>query len=224
MMNSRDEGVGQHRRAWDAIPWVVNGSASAAEQRWVDEHVRGCADCRTELARQRELQAAVAHEMKPLADVDAGVKRLFKRIDQAGQPAIAASHGRMAPTRSRPMRTLTLWLAAAVIVEAVGISVLGVGLLWRSGPARDYQTLSDSAANQPRATIRIVPAPTMQLGELQQQLQALNLMLVSGPNTLGAYGLAPHGEHPSHDAQLAGLRAIAGMRLVEPIAAEGRSP
>ena len=49
-----------HLRAWDLLPWVVNGRASAEQVQWVDAHVAGCDDCRAELAWQRSLHRAIA--------------------------------------------------------------------------------------------------------------------------------------------------------------------
>jgi anti-sigma factor RsiW len=223
-MNNPHKVAGDHRRVWDVIPWVVNGSASAAEQRLVDEHVQVCADCRSELARQRSVQTAVAQAVAPVTDVDAGLKRLFKRIDETTDHRIASVPGGLARRGWQRMGTINHWLAAAVIVEAVGLSALGMGLMLRSAPEHEYQTLSESAAAPKRATLLIVPAPSMQLGELQHQLHALNLTVVSGPTAVGAYALAPHSDQPSQEAQIASLRAVPGMRLVEPIAAvEGKS-
>ena len=211
--------TGDHRRAWDAIPWVVNGRASAAEQQWLHEHVQACADCRLELARQRHLHSALAQEIEPVTDVDAGVRRLFKRIDENTDHRTAGGPGGVQRHRWLANSTINHWLVAAVLVEAVGLSALGVGLLWRGTPDGDYQTLSESAPAVRRAAILIVPAASLTLGELQQQLQALNLHVVSGPDAVGAYALAPLGERPDRDAQIAALRALPGMRLVEPIVA-----
>lgn len=223
-MNNPHRAAGDHRRAWEVIPWVINGSASAAEQRLVDEHVQVCADCRLELARQRSLQVAVAQEMNPLADVDAGLKRLFKRIDETTDHRIAAGAGGLARQRWQGTGAINHWLVAAVVVEAVGLSALGMALVLRGAPEYEYQTLSEATSVPKRATILIVPVPSMQIGELQQQLHALNLTVVSGPNAVGAYALAPHGDQPNQEVQIASLRALPGMRLVEPIAAvEGKS-
>ena len=83
-----------HRRAWEAIPWVVNGSANAAQRRLLDAHLSGCDDCRLELARQRELQSAIASEPPPaVGDVDTGLQRLFARIDRASGDGQAAPSG-----------------------------------------------------------------------------------------------------------------------------------
>jgi hypothetical protein len=223
-MHNPHRAAGDHRRAWDVIPWVVNGSASVAEHRLVDEHVRVCADCRIELARQRSVQAAVAQEMNPMTDVDAGLKRLFKRIDETTDHNIAAAPGSPARRHGQGMGAINHWLAAAVVVEAVGLSAMGVALVLRGAPEPEYQALTETASAPKRATILIVPVPSMQVGELQQQLQALNLSVVSGPNAAGAYALAPNTDQPNQQTQIASLRALAGMRLVEPIApVDGKS-
>ena len=207
-MNNPHRAEGDHRRAWDVIPWVVNGSASVSEQRLIDEHVQVCADCRLELARQRRLQSAVAQEVNPVTDVDAGLKRLFKRIDESTDHRIAATPGGGLARRGwHGMAVINHWLVAAVVVEAMGLSALGVALVLRGASEPEYQTLTEAAAAPKRATILIVPAPSMRIDELQRQLHALNLPVVSGPNAVGAYELAPKDDQPAHEPQISSLRA-----------------
>jgi anti-sigma factor RsiW len=211
---------GEHRRAWDLIPWVVNGRATAAQRRLLDAHLPTCDDCRLELSRQRELQAAIAGDAPPaVGDVEGGLQRLFARIDRADEESTAAAAGAGAPRRE-PRRaapsSLTLGLITAVVVEALALAVLGVGLVTRSDPASGYATLSDAVVGR-GATIRIVPAPDLRFGALQRLLQALELQVVAGPNSVGAYELAPFAEQPARALQIAALRADPGLRLVEPI-------
>lgn len=217
------DAASEHRRAWETIPWVVNGSATAAQRRLLDAHLPTCDDCRLELAHQRELQSAIASKPPPaVGDVDAGLQRLFARIDRAHDDGQAAAAG--APqreTRRAAPSSLSLWLAAAVVVEALALAVLGVGLVARSDPASGYVTLSDSAADR-GATIRIVPAPSMRIDDLQRLLQTLNLQVVAGPNSVGAYDLAPQAEQPARALQISTLRADPALRLVEPIDPSGR--
>jgi hypothetical protein len=216
MMKPTDT-TAEHRRTWDAIPWVVNGRADEDQRRLVDAHVPDCADCRGELARQRELRAAMTSEQAaPLTNADAGLKRLFQRIDDASADAAVASASAPAPRPERrgSARWLVYGLTMAVVVEAIGISVLGMGLLYR---APDYQTLSLPAAAGAQATIRIVPAPSLRADELQRLLQGLNLQVVSGPNAVGAYGLASLAPGTALDKQIDALRAAPGLQLVEPI-------
>jgi hypothetical protein len=86
-------------------------------------------------------------------------------------------------------------------------------------------TLSNAASNR-GATIRIVPAPSLRIDDLQRLLQPLNLQVVAGPNSVGAYDLAPQaaGAGPTaRELQISTLRADPGLRLVEPIDAAGSS-
>ena len=174
-------------------------------------------DGSTDLAWQRALRQALVQPQPPLTDADAGLKRLMRRIDEAG------SEAERAPAEPRGRRTgggpLVTWLAAAVVVEAIGLSVLGAGLLWRDAvPA--YQTLSAPAGEPATVALRIVPAPTLRADELQALLRGLELQIVSGPNAAGAYGLALQTREASAQqvaAKVAALRAAPGMRLVEPV-------
>jgi anti-sigma factor RsiW len=224
-MKNRTDFETEHRRAWEAIPWIVNGSATDGQRQWVDEHVQACDDCRAEFARQSELQAAIAQESAPVTDAEGGLQRLFQRIDHAADEAALAPAGVARPRERRSgFSGLVYGLTFAVVVEAVGISVLGVGLLSHTESAPGYRTLSDVPATGARATIRIVPAAGMSLGDLQQLLQGLQLEVVAGPSESGAYALAPvmaraSVDNKGLDAQIARLRAAPGMRLVEPIRA-----
>jgi len=173
-------------------------------------------DDSTDLAWQRALRQAMAEPPPPLTDAEAGLKRLMRRIDEAEAGAAPAATGR---TR-RGGGPLVPWLAAAVVVEAIGLSVLGAGLLWRDASPAAYQTLSAPAGEPAGVALRIVPAPTLRADELQALLRGLELQIVSGPNAAGAYGLALQARDAGAEqvaAKVAALRAAPGMRLVEPV-------
>jgi hypothetical protein len=217
----------EHLRAWEALPWVVNGRATPEQARWVADHVAGCEDCRAELAWQQRLHdalatptdvAATASTSDPAAE--AGLQRLLARLDDAveEQPA-PVSPVIVTPPRSH---RLTWALAAAVFVQAIGLGVMSLQL----GSVGDagYRTLSEGPGpSAPAATLRVLPDSMMTLAQWQALLQALELQVVSGPNASGAYALAPA---PSATplprvGALARLRASPGIRLAEPI---GTSP
>lgn len=204
-----------HRGSWDAIPWVVNGSAQAPLRHRVEAHLQQCADCRDELARQRALEQAIAQAQPARTDAQAGLRRLMRRIDEAAPDA-----GRGSAERRAGAGSLVRWLAAAVVVEAVGLSVLGAGLLWRDAAAPSYQTLSAPSAESGTVALRIVPTASLRADELQALLNGLELQIVSGPNAAGAYGLALRARDTGAAqvaAKVAALRAAPGIRLVEPV-------
>jgi len=211
----------EHVPVWEAIPWVVNGRATPSQASLVARHVAQCDDCRAELDLQRRLRAALGAspqqdgvwpdaptDSPEEAEVEAGLQRLLARLDDAPEQA---------PSRlgsAAPGRRVTLALAAAVAVQAVGLGVLVLRQAPADAPA--YTTLSETARPS-RATLRVLPDTAMTLAEWQALLQALGLQVVDGPNAAGAYALAPTpGGPPRAPAEaVARLRATPGIRLAE---------
>lgn len=191
-----------HRHAWELIPWVVNGRASDEERTLVETHVRECADCRGELAFQREIQHGMLQTPEPSLDARAGLDQLFKRIDAAETSA---------PVAARTTNVVR-WLVAAVVVEAVGLATLSTGFLV-SAP---YQTLSSPAPSAARASLRAVFAPQLPQSELQALLQRNGLQIVAGPSEAGAYALAMT-TNASTESALAALRADPRVIFAEPV-------
>jgi len=210
-----------HLRAWEALPWVANGRATPEQAAMVEAHLADCADCRAELDWQRRLHAAMSTGAVPGEDdlaVEAGLQRLMARLDAPGERQPLPGLGR---NGSR----LTWALAAAVVVQAVGLGVLGLQLGRPGGDASDatgeYRTLTDAGRAMPSATLRVLPDASMTLSAWHATLQEQGLQVVAGPNSAGAYALAPApatAAHPS-DQVLARLRATPGIRLAEPIGA-----
>ena len=209
-----------HLRAWEALPWVVNGRATPEQARWVAGHVAGCEDCRAELAWQQRLHDALAAPGAATSAGDpaaeAGLQRLLARLDDVADepqpaPLIALS--------SRGPHRLTWALAAAVVVQAVGLGVMSLQL-GSAGDGAAFRTLSEAPSPATlSATLRVLPDATMTLAQWQALLQTLELQVISGPNASGAYALAPAPGTPARlrDASLAQLRASPGIRLAEPI-------
>jgi len=211
-MTMSDEGL-SHTQTWDLIPWVVNGTASAEQRARVDQHLRDCADCRREFALQQQFQAglrddaaAAEHDPRP------GLERLFLRIDAETVPLPAATatvnRGGWLP-----------WLAAAVIVQAVGLALLTGLLLGRPAAPDEYRTLS-AAPGRSDAVIRLVVAPDTTLAALGALLADTQLRIVESTADNGAFGLAPRdaAAPPDVAATLAALRARPGVLMAEPIA------
>ncbi|NRF65833.1 zf-HC2 domain-containing protein [Aquincola sp. S2] len=202
----------EHARTWALIPWLVNGRADARQRAAADHHLAGCADCRAELLAQQRLHQLVQRETPPAAaevDAQAGLQRLLGRIDQLPEDQAVAP----APRRRA---VLPVALAAAVIVQAIGLALLSLQLARQDDAP--YATLSRApAAAAGAATLRVVPDPALPLQQWQALLQDAGLRIVDGPNAAGAYALAP--QDPAAPAataeQLARLRAAPGIRLAE---------
>lgn len=194
-------------RAWEAMPWVLQDSAPPEQSRWLTEHLAQCAACRDEFAQQSKLRLALALPTEVELDPEAGLKKLLGRIDAAeAEPARASARAGGWMTRA---------LVAAVLVQALGIGVLGIKL-WAEGNNQPYRTLS--APTQPVAAgaIHVVPDASMKLADWNTLLHALQLQVIGGPNDVGAYTVVPAPSAPTPRDALQQLRAAHGIRLAEP--------
>lgn len=224
-----------HARAWALIPWLVNGSADAAQRATVERHLAHCADCRAELAAQECLRQELLAEVPgPAAVLDAerGLQRLLGRLDQlpadqdgalaapsAGADRQPAETAAPAPRRGSRVHAA---LAAAVVAQAIGLALLSLQLM-RSSDEEPYRTLSQPAGASvaAAAAFRIVPDPALPMQQWQALLDEVQLRVVDGPNAAGAYALAPRAEPAAAPAAdvLARLRAAPGVRLAEAVGA-----
>ncbi len=206
-----------HRRVWDAIPWLVNGTAEQALRSAADAHLEQCEDCREELSRQQRLQSAILGDAWKDSGSDAGFALLRARIEAVEEVSRQAAPQSGFRAR-RSSRLFVGALAATVVIEGVGIALLGLGLIARDAPTAHFRTLSDARTDARHGEIRIVLAPELRIGELAQLLANLQLEVVGGPNEAGAYTLAPRPAARAREDRLARLRATVGVRMVEPIA------
>jgi hypothetical protein len=217
-----------HRRAWDLIPWIVNGSALQSERLAVQAHLQSCADCRQELEFQRQLLTAMALQSTPESDMRDGWQRLRSRLDAAGTPPAAAAGG---PLPARAVgRNWMHWLIAAMVLQAIGLGALGMAWLSRplvsaAAPAvapAPYRTLSAPQGAAPAATIRVVFAADVTVAQVQALLAAAQLQVRSGPSEVGVWTLGPTAQsgETATAAALRALRAQAAVRFAEAIAGQ----
>ena len=222
-----DIDAGTHRRIWEALPWIANGSASADQHREVDTHLHDCADCRDELALQRQIHAAMNDE-RAGGDGTANLARLFTRIDSPLNPQGLDRYDGIddEPTSStspeRRARHVGWRIAAAAlfVAQSVGLIVMAYALL-QPAPEANYRTLSNAEPVSTTATIRFVPAPDLSVQALQALLDEAGLRIVDSRARAAIYGLAPTGDDRSAAATaqaIARLRGQPGVLLVEPIA------
>ena len=195
-------------RAWEIMPWVLQASAAPEQREWLMHHLAQCEACSGEFAQQSRLRCALSLPTDVPVDAERGLKRLLERLDA---PEPEAAPGRLWSSGSR----LTRVLAAAVVLQAIGIGALGVRL-W-SDQAPHYRTLGQPAQLEPAGAIRVVPAPGMKLADWNKLLHDLGLRVVDGPNDLGAYAVMPGRTASSSASALRRLRADRDIRLAEPV-------
>lgn len=195
-------------RAWEAMPWVLQDSATQEQRDWLEQHLAHCAACREEFAQQTRLRRAMSLPSDVKVDVEAGLQRLLGRLDT---PVPQEQ-----PQRLRAGGWLTRALVAAILLQAIGIGAMGLKL-WSGGNATTYRTLSQEAPPAAPGAIRVVPDANMTLADWNALLRSLQLQVVGGPNDVGAYTVAPAGSAPATRNALQQLRAARGVRLAEPV-------
>jgi len=196
-------------RAWEAMPWVLQDSAPPEQGAWLNQHLAGCEACREEFAQQSRLRLALSLPTDIPLDADAGLKRLMGRID--------AEQAEQAQPHARTGTWFTRALVAAVLVQALGIGVLGVKL-WSEDAVQSYRTLSQPTVASMPGAIHVVPDATMKLADWNTLLHSLQLQVVGGPNDVGAYTVVPAHATGGNDV-LQQLRTAHGIRLAEPATA-----
>jgi hypothetical protein len=186
-----------HAEAWDLLPWVANGRIAPADREWVEAHVQGCAECRAELsaqrmmsARLREAGAEPAQGINPGAsDEQRSFDRLWARIEAAESATPGELTASAAPRRvSRPVR----WLAAAVIVQGIGLALFGINALRSADSGKPgYVTVtSETPARGNAPMISLVFEPRASIETINTLLAHQGLSIVSGPGLSGNFTAA----------------------------------
>jgi hypothetical protein len=222
----RNHAAQEHREVSALIPWYVNDSIGEHERQRVDAHLQTCAQCRTELARDRliyqGMNAEPAIEYMPALSL----KRLQARLDEteAADPKGVDSDARRAGTRgggSMPWRGL---MAASIAVAALALGLIA-GDRWLQLRARaaqpNYYTVTAATPRPPDEVIRAVFSPNITLVELQRILDEAGLRIISGPTEAGVYSLAANSSRPV-SSSLALLREHSKVRFAESTQANAR--
>jgi anti-sigma factor RsiW len=163
-----------HERAFELLPWLVNGSLAPAERDAVEEHVRGCIACRREAREQQRLQSALRSQPTVHVTPHLGFEQLDRALDGAA----------FAPPRSARAR----YAAAApfAIAAAAGVALLAF-LLWLSPPPAPatYSTLAAPGGGEPLVDVVFTQETTS--AEIRSLLERIGGEIVGGPSSIGRY-------------------------------------
>jgi hypothetical protein len=212
------------------LPWFVTARLEPAEAARVESHLLSCAACRRDVEQQRTLGTWIRGDSRDEPTAwQPSFEKLMSRIDATERamqsPALPA--GAVPVThRARVPR----WLVAAVVLQAIGLGILGSVLWQRSDEtlAAQYRTLSSPpvAPGTFRPQIRVVFAPATTVREVADVLGTIGARIVDGPSPSGAYSLALSRPRPSADlvgTSIARLRADSRVVFAEPIMVDGGS-
>ncbi len=201
-----------HTRAFELLPWLVNGSLGAEERDAVEQHVRSCLACHRELKEQQRLRAALRAQPAVHLSPQTNFDKLARTLD--GQPVLSAQPAR----RFEP----TMRFAAAAAVAAIAVGAV----LWLS-PTRldtrgDYQTLASGRAAA-AGELDIVFGPSVTQAEMQSLLEEIGGKIEAGPSGVGRYRVRL--EAPlAGDALLAKLNKDPRIRFATRALTEETSP
>jgi anti-sigma factor RsiW len=177
-----------HAEAWTLLPWLVNGRISDEDREWVESHVAACEECSREVQAQRAIAGQMREEPLPQTlSAQRSFGKLWTRIEasEGAVPATEAASG--LAERRGPSRTVR-WLAAAVVVQAVGLATLGLAA-WNGGTG-DFQTVTNETATVTVPAVRLVFDPATSVGAMNEMLERHDLKIVAGPNGSGAFTAA----------------------------------
>jgi hypothetical protein len=214
-MQTPEDMATRHRQAWDLIPWAVNGRASEQERAIISQHLAVCGDCREEFEFQSRTAAAIRQDQAEDEALTTQTDRIWQRLE-----AQVKAEAQPAPLRRLRWATPLRLLAAAALVEAVGLAALGTDVLTSHQPvAAGYRTLSAAPATASSATVRLVLSPALSVGDFQNLLSAVQMQVVAGPSEAGVYSLAPlpGNGRPGTQVVLKRLRANPSVRFAEPV-------
>lgn len=190
-----------HARAFELLPWLVNGSLQPAERDAVEQHVRTCILCRRELKEQQGLQDAIAAQPAVHVSPRSGFDELARELDGGvGTPRRQTRYA-----SARPF----------AVAAAAGIALLAF-LLWLVSlpnlPSEAYTTLT----TPPRAaspSIDIVFAAGTTEAEMRALLEEIDGEIVAGPSDIGRYGVRLPGDESDVTGVLERLAADPRVRI-----------
>ena len=184
-----------HAEAWDLLPWLASGRIQPVDREWMEAHVHGCAECRAELAAQRvlatQMRDAGAQAAPGVADEQRSFDKLWSRIEAAEAATVLANDTQAAPTAPRRASRTVRWLAAAVIVQGVGLALFGFNAMRSPGAGNDFRTVTSQAPVRAAApSLSIVFTPDAPIDSINTLLTHQGLTLVSGPGLSGNFTAA----------------------------------
>jgi anti-sigma factor (TIGR02949 family) len=196
------------------LPWFVAGSLAASDAERVARHLELCSICRADAEHERQVRALLKSDARIEYAPQPGLSRTLERID-------ALEQGTAVVPQRRRRHGATRWLAAAVVLQAIGLGLFTAHFYPQRAAARaSYGTLSMARPVPSALELRAVFAPDMTLEALHTLLAAEKLTIVSGPGESGAYTLAsttPGITREGLAAVIAALRREPRALFVEPV-------
>ncbi|MEJ0084574.1 MAG: zf-HC2 domain-containing protein [Pseudomonadota bacterium] len=218
-----------HAEAWSLLPWLANGRIAPEDREWVETHVSACAECRAELAAQRmiatRIQRGGVSPAPAASDEQRSFNKLWARIEASESAATPVADVRSMHGSRRSSRTVR-WLAAAVIVQAIGLGALGLALRGTDAGADSqsdqFSTVTDVDARVNAPAVRLVFAPQTSIATINTLLTHQGLKIVAGPGREGNFTAQLSADAVASGASADSVAAVMSkdpnVSLAEPVA------
>ena len=224
-----------HDRAWELLPWIVNGRLVRDEEPWVARHLDECAACQREIEVQSDIRSALVGETRVEYTPQASFQKLVARMEESdhasprdpisSEPSAVSAVLRREPTVA-PASRLPRWLIYTFAVQCAAVTAIAIFVGWGATErflAPNYQTLS---AREPAVAadgnLHVVLAPTVTVTEFESLLELMHARVLAGPSAAHVWTLAvPYStDTPQFAALVRNLRSNPRIVFVEPVAAE----
>ncbi len=223
-MNEHPQGHRCEEEAARLLPWYVAGRLESADTARVMRHLERCTTCRDDLEHERAIRSLLKSETSVEYAPQAGLARTLARIDELEReaPAAVPAVARLAAEPTRRFSAVP-WLAAAALVQAVALGIVGAAMFHRSADAGQEPRYATLAAEAPPVSagehIRAVFSPYVTLGALDALLAGNALTIIRGPSDAGVYTLAftdANGAAGRLERTIDALRANPQVKFAEP--------
>ena len=207
-----------HEKAFELLPWYVNGTLSDAEHREVERHMRNCLPCRVALLEQRHLATLLKEQPTVPLSAEGGFERLLAEIDASRQSA-----RRAAGQRALRLPRLARFAAAAALAASLVVAAWLVTL--RSDSRREATFVTATQPGGAHAEIDIIFADNVSAADHLALIREIKGVTIDGPSDVGRYRVRlTEGEPGRIDGVIERLRGDARVRFAAPAYSNGQQP
>ena len=222
-----------HDRAWELLPWIVNGRLGRDDEPWVARHLDECAECRREIEIQSDIRSALVSEARVEYAPQASLQKLLARIEGidhasprdpvSNEPFATSAPLRREPTVA-PASRLPRWLIYTLGAQCAAVAAIAILVGWQTTErffAPNYQTLSAREPAAAGGNLHVVLAPAVTVTEFQSLLELIHARVLAGPSAAHVWTLGvPYStDTPQFAALIRNLRSDSRITFVEPVAA-----
>jgi hypothetical protein len=210
-----------HQSTQELLPWFLNGTLGGEELAQVEEHLRACPGCRSELECARLLRSAYV-ESDLMPDAAAALAKLRPKLLDEAMPAQQTRRpGRRpaVPTGVGPAWVIPAWFKVALAAQFALIFALGWAVIQPERAGLAYHTLASASAPQHAAgSLVVVFDPAAPQREVARILHLAGGRIVDGPTA--SNGLVIAVAQGGLQSALTHLRAEPAVVLAEPLESE----